>query len=198
MNRNQITFLIYTLIVRDRNQITSSEVVIGDAINDASRLDAKDYEGAMYPVQWSAAQEIADALMPKHQPLGESSDSFTFGAIANAFAVYAMTGDHKIPCIRIIRELTGSGLKSAKQFVDGKTTMDGLKDGYRARLEQAQADCAQIRETANEDLQAAKRLEDRLREENKNALLGQARMSERIDLLTRLADTQTRLIEELS
>ena len=75
------------------------------------------------------------------------------GAVAGAAAeektefdvILASTGDNKIKVIKVVREITGLGLKEAKEIVDGapKTLKEGVSkeeaDEMKAKLEEVGA-----------------------------------------------------------
>ncbi len=86
----------------------------------------------------SAAAAVAVAAAPTAAaPAAEEKDEFT--------VVLASAGDKKVNVIKVVRELTGLGLKEAKDLVDGapSTVKDGVNKAdaasMKAKLEEAGA-----------------------------------------------------------
>lgn len=86
----------------------------------------------------SAAAAVAVAAAPAAAaPAAEEKDEFT--------VVLASAGDKKVNVIKVVRELTGLGLKEAKDLVDGapSTVKDGVNKAdaasMKAKLEEAGA-----------------------------------------------------------
>lgn len=69
----------------------------------------------------TAAAPVAMAAMAGAAPVVEEKDSFDL--------VLASAGDKKIEVLKVVREITGLGLKEAKDLVDGapKPLKNGLK-----------------------------------------------------------------------
>lgn len=86
----------------------------------------------------SAAAAVAVAAAPSAAaPAAEEKDEFT--------VVLASAGEKKVNVIKVVRELTGLGLKEAKDLVDGapSTVKDGVNKAdaasMKAKLEEAGA-----------------------------------------------------------
>ena len=93
-------------------------------------------------------EEIIEAL--KEMTLLEAKDLVdaiceTFGVSADAPAVLEGFGDNKIAVIKVVREITGLGLKEAKEAVEGApaTLQEGVAkdkaEEIKAKLEEAGA-----------------------------------------------------------
>ncbi len=87
----------------------------------------------------SAAAPVAMAAAPAQAAAPEVEEKTEFDV------VLAETGAEKIKVIKVVRELTGLGLKEAKDLVDGapKTVKEGVSkaeaDGIKAKLEEVGA-----------------------------------------------------------
>ncbi len=91
----------------------------------------------------TAAAPMAMAAMPMAG--GAGGDAGGAEEKTDFDVVLAAAGDKKIQVIKAVRELTGLGLKEAKEIVDGapKTIKEGVAkdeaDKYKATLEEAGA-----------------------------------------------------------
>jgi large subunit ribosomal protein L7/L12 len=85
----------------------------------------------------SAAAAVAVAAAPVAAAAVEEKDEFT--------VILASSGDKKVNVIKVVRELTGLGLKEAKDLVDGapSTVKEGVNKAdaasMKAKLEEAGA-----------------------------------------------------------
>lgn len=90
----------------------------------------------------SAAQPVAVAAAPV-QAAGPAPEEVEEKTEFDVILVTA--GDKKIPVLKVVRELTGLGLKEAKELVDGapKPVKQGVKkeeaEAMKAKLEEAGA-----------------------------------------------------------
>ena len=87
----------------------------------------------------SAAAPVAVAAAPAAAAAPAEEEKTNFDVVLEAF------GDNKIAVIKVVRELTGLGLKEAKEAVDGcpKALLEGVNkdkaDEAKAKLEEAGA-----------------------------------------------------------
>lgn len=85
----------------------------------------------------SAAAAVAVAAAPAAAAVVEEKDEFA--------VILASSGEKKVNVIKVVRELTGLGLKEAKDLVDGapSTVKDGVNKAdaaaMKAKLEEAGA-----------------------------------------------------------
>ncbi len=120
--------------------ITKDELI--EAIGNMTVLEISELVKAMEEkFGVSAAAPMMMGAMPAAAAEGgaaaEEKSSFT--------VVLSSAGDKKIQVIKVVRELTGLGLKEAKDLVDGapKTVKDGVSkeeaDTLKAKLEESGA-----------------------------------------------------------
>jgi len=116
---------------------------LGDGIVALSILEAKelgDYLEEVHGIK-AAAPAAVGMMMPAGgaggAPAAEEKDTFD--------VVLKSAGDKKIPVIKVVREITGLGLKEAKDLVEGapKAIREGLKkeeaEDLKKKLEEAGA-----------------------------------------------------------
>lgn len=89
----------------------------------------------------SAAAPVAVAAAPAAAAAGEAADAGS----SEVTVVLASAGANKIPVLKIVREITGLGLKEAKDLVDGapKPIKENVKkedaEAIKKQLEEAGA-----------------------------------------------------------
>jgi large subunit ribosomal protein L7/L12 len=111
---------------------------IADELSKLTVLEAAELS-KMLEEKWgvSAAAPVAVAAVGGAAPAAEAKDEFS--------VVLAAAGDKKIEVIKIVREITGLGLKEAKDLVEGapKPVKDGVNkadaEAIKKKLEEVGA-----------------------------------------------------------
>ena len=111
-----------------------------ETISNMSVMDVVDLISAMEEkFGVSAAAAVAVAAGPAAGPAAEAEEQTEFDVVMTSF------GAQKVPVIKIVRELTGLGLKEAKDLVEGTpaTVKEGIPkaeaDEVVKKLEEAGA-----------------------------------------------------------
>ncbi len=113
--------------------LTKEEIV--EALKGMSAIELSELVHALEEVFGVSAAPVAVAAAP----VAEVEEKTEFDVVLESF------GANKIAVIKVVRELTGLGLKEAKEAVDGapKTLLEGVNkekaDEAKAKLEDAGA-----------------------------------------------------------
>lgn len=109
------------------------EQVAGLTLLEASEL-VKALEEKFGVSAAAAAVAVAPGPGPGPAPVAEEKDSFE--------VVLTGAGANKINVIKVVRELTGLGLKEAKELVDGapKTVKDGVNKEEAEKMKKSLTD----------------------------------------------------------
>ena len=108
-----------------------ANLTVMEVVELVSAMEAK------FGVSAAAAVAVAAAPAAGGSPAAEEKDEFT--------VVLASAGEKKVNVIKVVRELTGLGLKEAKDLVDGapSTVKEGVNKAdaasMKAKLEEAGA-----------------------------------------------------------
>jgi large subunit ribosomal protein L7/L12 len=108
-----------------------ANLTVMEVVELVSAMEAK------FGVSAAAAVAVAAAPAAGGAPAAEEKDEFT--------VVLASAGEKKVNVIKVVRELTGLGLKEAKDLVDGapSTVKEGVNKAdaasMKAKLEEAGA-----------------------------------------------------------
>ncbi len=118
--------------------VSKDEII--EAVSTMTVMEIVELVGAMeekFGVSAAAATPVAVAVTPKDNDDAEEQTEFTVHL--------ASFGEKKIEVIKAVRELTGIGLKEAKDMVDGAPSVvkemiaKGEAEKYKKRLEEAGA-----------------------------------------------------------
>lgn len=113
-----------------------ANLTVMEVVELVSAMEAK------FGVSAAAAVAVAAAPAAGGAPAAEEKDEFT--------VVLASAGEKKVNVIKVVRELTGLGLKEAKDLVDGapSTVKEGVNKAdaasMKAKLEEAGAKVANV------------------------------------------------------
>ena len=119
-------------------KLTTEEIV--DALKEMTLLEAKDLVDAICETFGVSADAPAAVAVAAPAEGGAAAEEKTdFDVVLEGF------GDNKIAVIKVVREITGLGLKEAKEAVEGapKTLQEGVAkdkaEEIKAKLEEAGA-----------------------------------------------------------
>jgi large subunit ribosomal protein L7/L12 len=121
--------------------ITKDEMI--DAIGSMTVLEISELVKAME--EKFGVSAAAPVMMGGAMPAAAGGDAGAAAEKSSFTVVLSSAGDKKIQVIKVVRELTGLGLKEAKDLVDGapKPVKDGVSkeeaDSLKAKLEEAGA-----------------------------------------------------------
>lgn len=118
-------------------KLTTDEII--DALKEMTLLEASELVKAIEDTFGVSAAAPAAVVAAPAAGAAEAEEKTEFDVVLEGF------GDNKIAVIKVVREITGLGLKEAKEAVEGapKTIQEGVNkekaEEIKAKLEEAGA-----------------------------------------------------------